>query len=145
MSQKWNLLQPECTIAEFGIELMVTKSLQNNVEMLCMLFFTLGIDQDIINEYHDKLIQLQHEYGVHQVQEMCRNIGESKWHNQILIQPIPGGEDGLSNIFWADLNLMITRIKINLEKDFCTDKLIKKNVDRGNGYLFLMVMAFKGR
>jgi hypothetical protein len=78
MSQKWNLLQPECTIAEFGIELMVTKSLQNNVEMLCMLFFTLGIDQDIINEYHDKLIQLQHEYGVHQVQEMCRNIGESK-------------------------------------------------------------------
>jgi hypothetical protein len=32
--------------------------LQNNAEMSCMLFFTLGIDQDVVNEYHDKLVQL---------------------------------------------------------------------------------------
>jgi hypothetical protein len=58
MSKKWNFLQPESTLAELGIELMVTKSPQNNSEMLCMLLFTLGIDQDIINEDHDKLVQL---------------------------------------------------------------------------------------
>jgi hypothetical protein len=46
--------------------------------MLRMLLFTLGIDQDVINEDHDELVQLQHEYGVHQVHEMCRSIGESK-------------------------------------------------------------------
>jgi hypothetical protein len=78
MSQKWNLLQPEYTLVELGIELMVTKSLQNNLEMLRMLFFALGIDQDIINEYHYKLIQLQHEYEVHQLHEMYRSIGEFK-------------------------------------------------------------------
>jgi hypothetical protein len=78
MSQKRNILQPECTLAEHGIELMVSKSLQNNSEMLCMLLFTLGIDQDVVNEDHDKLIQLWHEHGVHQVHEMCRSIGESK-------------------------------------------------------------------
>jgi hypothetical protein len=78
MSQKWNLLKPEYTLVELGIELMVTKSLQNNLEMLCMLFFALGIDQDIINEYHYKLVQLQHEYKVHQVHEMYRSIGEFK-------------------------------------------------------------------
>jgi hypothetical protein len=33
--------------------------------MLLMLFFILGVDQDVVNEYHDKLVQLQHEYGVH--------------------------------------------------------------------------------
>jgi hypothetical protein len=87
MSKKWNFLQPESTLAELDIELMVTKSLQNNSEMLRMLFFTLGIDQDVINEDHDKLLQLRHEYGVHQVYEMCRSIGESKRHNQILVQP----------------------------------------------------------
>jgi hypothetical protein len=57
---------------------MVTKSLQNNLEMLHMLLFTLEIDEDVVNEDHDKLIQFQHEYEVYQVHEMCRSIGESK-------------------------------------------------------------------
>jgi hypothetical protein len=78
MSKKWNLLQLECTLAEHGIKLMITKSLQNNPKMLLMLFFILGVDQDVINEYHVELVQLQHEYGVHQVHEVCGNIGESK-------------------------------------------------------------------
>jgi pimeloyl-CoA synthetase len=78
MSKKWNFLQLESTLAELGIELMVMKSPQNNSEMLRMLLFTLGIDQDVINKDYDKLVQLRHEYGVHQVHEMCRSIGESK-------------------------------------------------------------------
>jgi hypothetical protein len=129
MSKKRNFLQPESTLAEFGIELMVPKSLQNNTEMLCMLFFTHGIDQDDVNEYHDKLVQLQHEYRVHQVYEMCRIIGESKRHNQILIQPIPGGEGNLRNVFRVDLDLMVTQSKIDLGKDFSTGELIEKNID----------------
>jgi hypothetical protein len=44
MSKKWNFLQPESALDELGIELMVSKSLQNNSEMLRMPFFTLGID-----------------------------------------------------------------------------------------------------
>jgi hypothetical protein len=131
MSKKWNFLQPESTLAELGIELMVPKSLQNNAEILCMLFFILGVDQDVVNEGHNKLVQLQHEYKVHQVHEMCRSVGESKRHNQILVQPIPGGESSLRNVFWMDLDLMITRTKIDLEKDSCTGKLIKENVDAG--------------
>jgi hypothetical protein len=78
MSKKGNFLQSESTLAEFDIELMVPKSLQNNAEMPHMLFFTLGIDQDVINEDHDKLVQLRHEYRVHQVHEICRSIGEFK-------------------------------------------------------------------
>jgi hypothetical protein len=44
MSKKRNFLQLESTLAEFGIELMVPESLQNNAEVPRMLFFTLGID-----------------------------------------------------------------------------------------------------
>jgi hypothetical protein len=65
MSKKVNFLQPESTLAEFGIELMVPMSLQNNLEMRCMLLLSLGVDQDVVNEYHDKLVQLRHEYRVH--------------------------------------------------------------------------------
>jgi hypothetical protein len=46
--------------------------------MLLMFFFILRVDQDVINEYYDKLFQLWHEYGVHQLHEMCRSISESK-------------------------------------------------------------------
>jgi hypothetical protein len=58
MPKKGHFLQPECTLAKLGIELMVMKSLQNNPKMLLMLFFILGVDQDVINEDHDKLVQL---------------------------------------------------------------------------------------
>jgi hypothetical protein len=56
MSKKGIFFQSKNTLAEFGIELMVPESLQNNSEMSRMLFFTLGIYQDVINEYHDKLV-----------------------------------------------------------------------------------------
>jgi hypothetical protein len=116
---------------------MVPKPLQNNAEISCMLFFTPGIDQDVINEDHDKLVQLWHKSRVHHVHEMCRSIGEPKRHNQILIQPIPCGEDSLRNVFWMNLDLMITRMKIDLRKDFYTGKLIEKNIDAGQQILVL--------
>jgi hypothetical protein len=75
MTKKEYFLQPECTHAELGIELMVMKSLQNNPKMLLMLFFIFVVDQHVVNEGHDKLVQLWHEYGVHQVHEICRSIG----------------------------------------------------------------------
>jgi hypothetical protein len=78
MSKRRNFLQSESTLAKFGVKLMVLKSLQNNTEMPQMLFFTLGIDQDVVNEDHDKLVQLRDENRVYQVHEMCRSIAESK-------------------------------------------------------------------
>jgi hypothetical protein len=68
---------------------------------------------------------------------MCRSIGESKRHNQILIQPIPSGEGGLRNVFRSDLDLMITRTNIDLGKDFCINKLIEKNVNAGQRIFIL--------
>jgi hypothetical protein len=41
-----------------------------NAKMPFILFLVLRKDQDIINEDHDKLVQLFHEYGVHQVHEV---------------------------------------------------------------------------
>jgi hypothetical protein len=54
MCKKRYFLQPE---------LMVAKSLQDNTKMLLMLIFSLGADQDVVNEDHENLVQLQPEYG----------------------------------------------------------------------------------
>jgi hypothetical protein len=129
--KKGYFLQPECTFIELGIELMVVKSLQDNTKILLMFFFILRVDQVVINEDHDKFIQLRHEYGVHQVHKMYMNIGESRQHNQILIQSIPRGEGSLRDIFQIDLDLMVTRTKIDLRKDLSTGKLLKKECQCG--------------
>jgi hypothetical protein len=41
-----------------------------------MLFFILRVDQNVINEDHDKLVQLGHEHRIHQVHEVSRSIGK---------------------------------------------------------------------
>jgi hypothetical protein len=88
--------------------------------MLLMFFLSLGVDQDVINEYHDELVLLWHEHRIHQVHEMCRSIGESKRHDQILIQPVPGGESNFRDVFQADHDLMITRLKVDLGENCST-------------------------
>jgi hypothetical protein len=132
LAKKWYFLQPERTLAELGIKLMVAKSLQDNMKVLLMLFIILEVDQDVVNKDHDKLVQLRHEYRVRQVQEMCRSIGESKQHNQI-----PSGESSLRGVFQTDLDLMVTRTEIDLRNELRTSKLIKNNVDAGQQILVL--------
>jgi len=41
---------------------MLSETLQNNAKMLCMFFFIYGIYKDVVDENHDKLIQLGHEH-----------------------------------------------------------------------------------
>jgi hypothetical protein len=45
-----------------------------------MLCFILGINEDVINEYHYELVQLIHEDRVHKVHEIGRCICETEGH-----------------------------------------------------------------
>jgi hypothetical protein len=53
------------------------------------------------------------------------------------MQPVPGGESNLRNVLQTDLDLLITQMKIFLGKDFCTGKLIEKNVNEGQ-WIFVL-------
>jgi hypothetical protein len=102
-----------------------------------MIFRTLGIYKYVVNEHHDKLVQLRHEYGVHEVHEVCRCICQPKRHDKILIKPIPHRESRLRDIFITDLNLMIARAEINLGEHLGSHQLIKQDVDAWEGVLVL--------
>jgi hypothetical protein len=69
VTQELNFGQTELTLAELCILLMITQSLKYNAEVLFMLL-TLRKDQDVINEDHNKLVQLFHENRLYQVQEV---------------------------------------------------------------------------
>jgi hypothetical protein len=78
MAQGLNPFEPEFTFAKLGIQLVLSETLENNAKMLSMFFFIFRIDKNIVNENHDKLIQLKHEYRVHKIHEMSRGICQPK-------------------------------------------------------------------
>jgi hypothetical protein len=105
--------------------------------MLFTFFHTLRLYKYVINENHDKLVQLRHEYRVHEVHEMCRCICQSKRHDKILIKPVSRRESRLGDIFITDFNLMIAGTEINLEKHLGSRQLIKQDVDAWERILVL--------
>jgi hypothetical protein len=79
-----------------------------------MLFRTLRIYKYVVNENHNELVQLRHEYGVHEVHEVCRCICQHKQQDKILVESVSRSESSLGDIFGTDLNLVITEVEINL-------------------------------
>jgi hypothetical protein len=61
MTQEWDFLDPELTFTKLGVQLMLSQVLKYNSEVIFMLFHTLRIYQNVVNEHHDELVQLQHE------------------------------------------------------------------------------------
>src|ERR1041385_5780722 len=97
--------------------------------MLGMLFFRLGIYQDIMNEHHHKLVEVLHENLVHEVHEISRGIGKSEGHHSVLEQTILGREGGLGDVRLSDLQLMISGPQINLGEDSGSVQLVEQILD----------------
>jgi hypothetical protein len=78
MSQKLNGIHLEFALGEFGLQVVVSQFLKNNMEMFRMIFRILGIDQNVINEDHYEFIKFLHENKVHEIYEVCWSIGKTK-------------------------------------------------------------------
>jgi hypothetical protein len=61
VTQEFHTIHPELTFREFGIEFVISQSMQDNTKMLRMLGFTLGINENIIDEDHYEFVQFIHE------------------------------------------------------------------------------------
>jgi len=46
-----------------------------------MVLFILGINEDVVDENHDELVKLRHEYRIHEIHEIDRSICETKRHD----------------------------------------------------------------
>ena len=67
--------EPEFTHGILSIELMFSKLFQHKTKMCSMFFFVLGKYKDIVQINHDKLVEVIHEYIVHQAREGGWSIG----------------------------------------------------------------------
>ena len=95
------------------------------------LFFGLGVDKDIIDEDNHELVEVLHENLIHEIHEISWGIGQAKGHNGVFKQSVPGGEGGLGNVRLSNLQLVVTRPKIDLRKDSGSVHLIEQILDLG--------------
>ena len=58
--------KPELTLRILSIDFAFAKLFQYKTKIFGMFFFSLGIYQDIIQINHDKLVEVFHEYILHQ-------------------------------------------------------------------------------
>ena len=67
--------EPEFTLGILSIQLMLSTLFQHTTKMFSMFFFFLGKYQNIIQINHDELVEVIHEYIVHQAREGGWSIG----------------------------------------------------------------------
>jgi hypothetical protein len=60
---------------------MVSEALENNMQMFSMVLLILGINKNVIDKNHDKLVKLRHKNRIHEIHEVGRSICETKRHD----------------------------------------------------------------
>ena len=58
---------PELTLGELGIEAMFTEFHEDETKMFLMFFLRFGVDKNVIQIYHNKLVEIFMEDGVHEM------------------------------------------------------------------------------
>jgi hypothetical protein len=77
---------------------MVLKLLQHQTEMFLVFFYILRVEQYVIDEHHDKLVQILYKFLVHQIHIVGRDLNQSKIYHRLLVQTIPQNEGRLWNV-----------------------------------------------
>ena len=122
------------------MEMMITKKLQYQIQMLDMLIPSFTIDEDIIKEDQNEVSQVGPKYFIHQFLECGRSLCQAKWHDQKLIVAIMCAESCFRDIIVMNPNLVIPIMKIQLGEKMSTMELIQKLINNRNGNLSLIVM-----
>ena len=93
--------------------------------MILMLLLRLGVDQDVVNKDHNKLIQIGLEYPMYEINECRWSIRQSERHHCKLKMSIPRPKRCLRDICLPNSQLMITGMEIYLGIDMRPSQLIQ--------------------
>jgi hypothetical protein len=66
--------------------------------MLLMFFFGHGVNQNVVDKYHNKLIQVFHKHLIHEIHKIGWGIRKSEGHHDILIEFIPSMKNCFGNV-----------------------------------------------
>jgi hypothetical protein len=66
--------------------------------MFLMFIFRVGVNQNVIDGNHDKLIHVLNEHLIHEIHKIGGGIHKSEGHHGTLVESIPGVKHCLANI-----------------------------------------------
>ncbi|KAE9589867.1 hypothetical protein Lalb_Chr21g0313641 [Lupinus albus] len=82
--------------------------------MFRMFLLIFRINQDIIDKYDHKCVEVWMKNEIHVIHEHCRSIGYTKWHYKVFVMAITRPKSCLRNVFRLYAYLMIPRSKVDL-------------------------------
>ncbi|KAG4202126.1 hypothetical protein ERO13_A05G328108v2 [Gossypium hirsutum] len=129
MTQKSNFLEPKLTLAKLSIQLLFPQGLQHNSQVLRMLYLILGVNQDVVNEYNDKLIQIWPKDSIHEVHKYVRRIRQPKQRDKKFVMNIPCSKSCLRYIRFFNPQLIIARPQVYLRKHGGSSQLVEQNLN----------------
>ena len=102
------------TFQQLSIELVLTESQQDIVDVALVFIKVSWVDQDVIKVDNDTDIKKVFQQFIDIALEHHRHISESKWHDQVLIVAVSGVKCHLPFIPSTDPNAVISVTKIQL-------------------------------
>ncbi|KAK4734393.1 hypothetical protein R3W88_008654 [Solanum pinnatisectum] len=105
--------------------------------MIDMIIFIPRVDQDLVNEYNNKHIQILFKDFVHEIRECCRSVCQTKGHNKELILTIMGPKCYFWDVTFSHFQLMISRYEVYLRETSGTLKLVEKVMNSRKGIFIL--------
>lgn len=75
----------------------------NDYKVINMLFFTIGVNQDIIYKNNNKHVEVLLEHSLYDVHKNCRSINLSKLHNKKLMVTILSSKILLKDVTLCNL------------------------------------------
>ena len=106
---------------------------RGQVNMVVVFFLCPGINEDVVNIGHDKLIQVFMESVIHHVLKDRRGIGESEGHDAILEVAISGTEGSLPLISWLDADKVVGTMEVDLSEYHHLPELFNKAGNKRQG------------
>ena len=103
--------------------------------MFLVLLLIIGIYENVIQEYKNKLVQILDENTLHETYECHRCISKTKWHLYESIMTISCPKNTLVIVLLFYSHLMIAQSQFDLQKHFGSLHLIKKIINLGRRVL----------
>lgn len=111
------------------MECTLLQSLEDTVKVFEVSLEITTVDQDVVEEYHNKFANEWTKQLVHRGLECRRRIAKAKRHYNILIVALVHPESRFRNIMLHHTNLMKTLGKVHFRKSRGVAQIIKELVN----------------
>ena len=84
MAKVFDLLLHPVALGKFGVKLVFAKDVQDQTKVMQVLFLGFGVNQNVVQVAHDKLIDVRPEHTVHASLESGRGVNQAKAQHGVL-------------------------------------------------------------